>query len=625
MGGWIVMVGELADTEERLVRFRSVFEVPNVPALRVKCSTRLPRFVSYTWAWSDSGVPDVDVAENGSDVLVLHGAVTDLGKYGKISQTREQTASRILEHLGKEGEACIKELNGSFSCVLYRKKSGELEAYTDRFASRPICFTSENAAFLLSNFPSALAAFRTSSARLNPAALWSLFHYSRHVGTNTVYSGIHSLLAGEKLCVTPSGTLRHAQWYNKRYVPEGAIGPSEWAARLSAALKESAARCLRTCSKPYLFLSGGLDSRIAAASLGRSVEAISLCTEVNAEVSIAARVAKSLGVKHMRVVRSPYWYLDTLRSAALIGSGSHFTQHAHFMVPARDLAQRYGDVQFYLGDLLENFNKHYFSCPSGYQPKFNPNSLAEFLHRCVPYALKDVSRVGLYFQPAIRTRMQSRYLEEMADYSNQVRTVSDYDADRFDTLLRWADVSVTPTFNMLSCLHPLAGERNIRYDNELDEVHLHIPHDLRGSGVLHKRILYTFKPALAFIPNANTWLPPIAPNGLGKAAKKIRPVLGRIRRDVIRLLKPDGKPVLSTSGSWLLIHEMYRKDEKMRREVESILLDTRMFPDEIFDNTQIKTSWKEYEAGRIDLGFEINALLSFGVLQGLIPCIGIDL
>ncbi len=625
MGGWMVMAGELTDAEERLAHFRSVFEVPNVPRLMTKCNVRLPRLVCYSWAWNDLGIPDVDVAEDDSYVVVLHGAATDLGKYGKILPVREQTAGRILEHLSKEGETCIKELNGSFSCVLYRKKSGELEAYTDRFGSRPVCFASEGTAILLGNFPSALVAFRKSSARLNPAAVWSLFHYSRHVGSNTIYSGIHSLLAGEKLHATAGGTLRHTQWFNRRYVPEQGVGSREWAARLTGALKESAQRCLGTCSKPYVFLSGGLDSRIAAASLGQSVEAISLCSNVNAEVRIAAWVAKSLGMKHTRVVRSPYWYLDTLKAAALISSGSHFANHAHFIIPARDLAQRYGDVQFYLGDLIENFNKHYFTYPSDYQPKFSPDSLPEFLHRCVPYAVKDMSRVGLYFRPAVCAQMRSRYLDAMADYGNHVRTVSDYDADRFDALLRWADVSVTPTFNMLSCLHPLAGERNIRFDNELDEMHLHIPHDLRGSGVLHKWILYNLKLGLTIIPNANTWLPPIVPNGWGKVAKKIRPVLGRIRRRALRLTKPEDKPILSTSGSWLLAHEMYRKDERVRQEVQSILLNTDLFPAEIFDNTQIAASWKEYEAGRIDLHFEINALLSFGVLQSLIPCIGIDL
>jgi hypothetical protein len=213
----------------------------------------------------------------------------------------------------------------------------------------------------------------------------------------------------------------------------------------------------------------------------------------------------------------------------------------------------------------------------------------------------------------------------MAAYGRHVQAVSPHDADRFDTLLRWADVSVTPTFNMLSCLHPLAGERNIRFDNELDALYLRIPHDLRGRGVLHKWILYNLKRDLAIIPYSNTWLPPLAPNGLGRLTKRIRPALGRMRRSVVRLSRSNGGPVLSTSGSWLLAHEMYRHDERVKLAVQSILLNTDVFPEDVFDHAQIAATWREYEAGRIDLHFEIEALLSFGALQSAVPCIGIDL
>jgi hypothetical protein len=396
MGGWVVISGELADMESRLRRFRSIFEVANMPPLTVNCAVRLPRFVSCSWAWNSSGVPDVDIAEDESHVLILHGAVTDLGRNGRIARTRADTASHILEHLRQEGEDCIKELNGSFSCVIHCKRSGESEAYTDRFASRPVCYANEGEAVLLGTFPSALAAFRKDSVKLNPAALWSLFHYSRHVGPNTMYSGIYSLLAGEKLCSAGDGAPRRVQWFNRRFVPELGLGAREWAERVAEALKESARRCLHTCTRSYIFLSGGLDSRIAAASLGRCVEAISLCTKPNTETRIAALVARSVGMKYTRVIRSPYWYLDTLTAAALISSGNHFTHNAHFIIPARDLAQEHGDVQFYLGDMLENFNKHYFSYRPQCPPGFRVDALADFLHQCAPYVLKDISRVGLY-------------------------------------------------------------------------------------------------------------------------------------------------------------------------------------------------------------------------------------
>jgi len=201
--------------------------------------------------------------------------------------------------------------------------------------------------------------------------------------------------------------------------------------------------------------------------------------------------------------------------------------------------------------------------------------------------------------------------------------VSEDDADRLDTFLRWADVSVTPTFNMITCLRTLAGERNIFFDNEVNEISLKIPSMVRGAGLLHKWTLHHLNRILTLIPDANTFLPPVFPKSFGILTKKIRPTLGRIRRGIVP--KSKSKPVLKTSGSWLLTHEMYRKDSRYRQRIENLIVDENVFPSEIFDFKQIKNTWNEYLAGNISLHFEVGALLSFGNLHRMVLCNGIEL
>lgn len=87
----------------------------------------------------------------------------------------------------------------------------------------------------------------------------------------------------------------------------------------------------------------------------------------------------------------------------------------------------------------------------------------------------------------------------------------------------------------------------------------------------------------------------------------------------------QSKPVLKTSGSWLLTHEMYRKDSRYRKRIENLIVDENVFPSEIFDLEQIKNTWDEYLAGNISLHFEVEALLSFGNLHRMVLCNGIEI
>ena len=85
----------------------------------------------------------------------------------------------------------------------------------------------------------------------------------------------------------------------------------------------------------------------------------------------------------------------------------------------------------------------------------------------------------------------------------------------------------------------------------------------------------------------------------------------------------NAKPILKTSGSWVLLHEMYRKDPAYRTKIESILFNPDIFPGEIFDNHEIRETWKDFISGDLDVFHEVKALIAYGSLQMLIPTYGI--
>jgi len=625
MGGWMAMAGEPADFDQRLERFKRIFSVDGVPPLMVEVKPHTPGFRTMAWAWSRSGVPEVLVEKIGDTALVFCGVLTGLGRLGPLPPDQASAVRLVLETwLTAGGDFPIDQLNGSFSLVFFDEQTGRMTAYTDRFASRSVWFTQENGTWLAGNFPSALAVMKKDSPRINPVGLWSLLHTARHVGGQGLYDGVNCLSAGETAGLSPGRPAEVRRWKERRYRPDYGLSPRAWGKRIASVLKESARAYDRVCTSPHLFMSGGLDSRIAAAAFGPPLKSISLCNTPNAETRLAALASKVIGIEHQAVVRSPYWYLDTLDAAALISSGSYQTTHAHFIVHTSDTVARTPGAEFLLGDLLENFNKHYFTVPPGVSWRFDPGRIVEVLHSFVPYSLKDQSRLGAFIRPDLRQSIREKYFKAMEEYAQSLLDVSEDDADRLDTLLRWADVSLTPTYNMITCFWPLTHQRNIFFDNRVYDLALGIPSKLRGAGILHRWTLHYLNPLLPLIPNANTWLPPIAPSAAGKITKRIRPTLGKTRRNLLSMGRPD-RPVLVTSGSWSLSQQLYRKDARYQMEIERIIKDESNFPDDIFHREEIERTWTRYLQGETSHHFEIDSLLSFGALQGLIKFDGLSL
>ena len=54
-------------------------------------------------------------------------------------------------------------------------------------------------------------------------------------------------------------------------------------------------------SEPYLFLSGGLDSRIAAAAYGEPLKTVTLYSKPNMETKLAYLTSKILGLEHKSI------------------------------------------------------------------------------------------------------------------------------------------------------------------------------------------------------------------------------------------------------------------------------------------------------------------------------------
>lgn len=623
MAGWVAFVGEIIDFDVRLRRFKKIFSLENFPDLRVEEHVFCPQFRTLCWNWNKREMPDIFQSTNKNKVIFLSGIITECRDVDAFVVPQAKVLDMIAKNLMPGAELVTNKLNGSFSIVAYDDDSRIAEVYTDRFASRSVWIGHDNSVWIIGNFPSAIAAFMSSEPKLDPAGLWSFFHAGRQVGNHSLYSNVRALMAGQKAILSPGSEARISYWWQRKYKPEKNMSPREWGSRLAHAIERSGNRYKKVSRKSYLFLSGGLDSRIVAAAFREPLKTLTIITNPNAESRIAWCISRILGLEHETIIRSPYWYLENTKASSLISSGVYLNHHAHFITPLKIVSSEEPEAVFLLGDLMENFNKHYFSMPSHYSLIFSPENISNILFSFVPYTTKNYGKkCGRLFNKKIRDVLEEQYLSFLKEFAISVMDVSENHEDRLDTFLRWSNVGITPTYNMITCIWPFAGERNIYFDNDLDDISLRIPSNLRKKSFLHNWILYYLNKILLMIPDANSFLPPAIPKLFADYSKKIRPSLGKIRRSHLRSKK---NLTLRTSGSWLLLHEMYRKDKLYRNQIEKLIYNHDVFSPDLFNLDEIMQVWREYLEGKIEHHFEIEALRSFGCLNEMIPAGGIAL
>lgn len=621
MGGWISLSGQLTDLKERAKRFKNVFDIENVPNLNMNINQNTKEFATILWAWKKGNVPDVYLYyDEEGDVLLFCGVITTLTDSTFEIYNNRMIVKDLLSLWKSHGDSVIKKINGSWSLLFYQTKDKTITLFTDRFASRSIWISRDKNTWVIGNFPSSIVTLRNDKTTLDPAGLWSLFQTARHIPGKSLYKEVFSLTAGQKAILKSNGKFNITNWLYRRYKANNHLTAKDWGCALSQALRCSGDRLKRITPDMRLFLSGGIDSRIVAAAYGNSLKTITLCNSPNFESRIARSVAKNLKLEHKTIVRSPYWDLNSLNASALISSGNYFIKHTHFIMPVLDIVKNYNDASFILGDPIENLNKHYFD--KNKIDRCDISNMPRTLLRSIPQVSPIPSRISKIFNSNLRKILHDSWFDCIKKSYSSVMSVSEDMSDRLDTYLRWIDVSVTYTYNMITCIWPFASERNLFYDNDLDDLSLQIPANVRGQQILHRWILWFLKKTLLIIPDSNHFLPIIIPKQIQNIALSLRPYLGNFRRNIYRRFKYSSHK-LPTSGSWLLRSYLYRDDKNYRKLIGEYLRDKDAFPADIFNREEITEIWNAFLGGDSSMLYYINALLSFGVLHRFVPTHGV--
>lgn len=574
----------------------------------------------YTWG-EDPG--DIHLSyRQGNSFLILNGYISESSTLGSFSN--QQEACDLLRIFfdnncpSKSPSNLLHSLYGSFSFIyIIFKETGTIWTFSDRIASRPLWYKKEKDELQISSHALAIAK-SSHNCRYSPSGLASYLLYSTQIEpTNSLFSNIQCLQEGTVSSHSLTKTDSTRNWYKFKHTPDYSHSIKSWVELTSRYFIKAAERLCKTTNSPLLFLSGGLDSRLAAAALFAADIKPQLCTlgdSHNLEISIAEKVAKSFDCKQLIILRDDEWYLRNFSQKIFSTNGTYSWIHSHFREAYNAQLKKQTVDSAILGDFCEAFSKLFLNIPNGlnhlgtskqFLSRFDTLPLSNYQpnnrERTLSLFQQDYRKIA---EKALDLAIRQRY-EQARNISVDPLVVGDY-------FFRWQTATCLPTFQMLNDLRSVGPERNLMYDNELHSLLEIMPSSIRSKHNLGARVVNKLYPPAAKVPNANSLLPLVYPLPLHSLAKKMRPMLGKVRRKLFT-------NTYHTTASWPHLPLLYANNKTWKHKIEENLFHTKsQLPSEIFDHNQIDKCWSDFCQGDLTLHADIERLLGLAELNNLL-------
>jgi hypothetical protein len=241
--------------------------------------------------------------------------------------------TNLLAVLNAGAPSILRDLGGSFLFLVYDSRHNTLWLVTDRLASRPLFYCSQAGIFLFANRLPALLRHPGLDRSLDLCALVEFLRFSMILGDRTLYQHIKTVPPATILKIGPHG-LRFQPYWCLDYDESCDRSDQDYIYSLGDVFKRAARQLVSHPDNSALMLSGGLDSRMIAASLcssGVPVRTISFGGFENEDVKLARRVARHCGFPFIFLKRPPGYYPEILPGAVDLSDGLYAFHHAHLL------------------------------------------------------------------------------------------------------------------------------------------------------------------------------------------------------------------------------------------------------------------------------------------------------
>lgn len=248
--------------------------------------------------------------EDGSVAAVLNGEIYNFGELRKSLEAsghrfRSGVDTEILVHAYEEwGEQMIGQLNGMFAFAIWDVRNKRLFAARDRFGKKPFFWSEEAGGIRFASELKALLADGALAPSPDLVSLWALLALQYIPPNRSPLRNVNTLQPAHAL-TWDSGKVRTWRWWDLWAESSGELSEAQPEALLEH-LDEAVALRLKADVPLGVFLSGGIDSSLIAASMARvggTVKTFSVGFEEAdySELPLARKVSEACGTEHTEI------------------------------------------------------------------------------------------------------------------------------------------------------------------------------------------------------------------------------------------------------------------------------------------------------------------------------------
>lgn len=253
--------------------------------------------------WLSAGVDSRHVPEH---TCSTHAAGVTVLFEGYLASATDQVnapespAAALLALYLESGLECLPGLRGSYTGLILDNRTNQAYLFNDRRASRPL-FYREGADHALLIGPEVfhLASTEPALQEIDPVAVCEFLIFASYYNDRTLFPEIKKLPPGSVMSLGPDSVVLHRYWEIRIDEDKPPRDENACVDEALALFDQSIRRQLNGHSRPFLFLSGGIDSRVILGGLrsaGSRLPAVTYGTREGDDAPIARQLAEHCGL-----------------------------------------------------------------------------------------------------------------------------------------------------------------------------------------------------------------------------------------------------------------------------------------------------------------------------------------
>lgn len=393
----------------------------------------------------------------------------------------------------------LLEFEGEFAIALLDRLSGAIDVVNDRFGARPMFLYQGKDAVAFSSDLAFLRHCCKTQLDLDPLGIFQLFTLEHTLGAQTTWRQVTKLLPATHLTLNAKQVVQRQYW-QLTHEPREELNLQEHAQQTHAALRAGCA--WREARFPQaakaLSLSGGLDSRLIAASLSNPSQfsAFTIGKPESAEMQVAQQVAAALQMRHIPLVLEDQMLSKTADQLALLTGWQLPLHHPATSLQLEHLVSQQHQVVFGggPGDVLAG--------------SYIPNAAYLFRHN-VDAAMAVAGQIRCSDLPALAGLFQREVFEAFAPLCRQSISASLQEMrgpTAAHRISAWAMIQRQPAFTFMG--PGVNSDALVDISPHLDYTYTDMMLQLTAAQLYHKNfykfMMYRELPELRAIVYANT-------------------------------------------------------------------------------------------------------------------------